>query len=108
VKEFFVAKLDDQELVVLESALSKVAAILALHGFIHTLGFSATWRIGKVGAVAASPRLLPGFTAGCQPMLAWRRSTSVWIQKVWRTSTQPCRFVFGIDGLNSRICTRSA
>lgn len=47
-----------------------VAAVLALHASIHALGFFATWRIGRVDAVAASPNLLASLTAGSQPVLA--------------------------------------
>lgn len=36
-----------------------IASFLALHGLIHTLGFTATRRIAPGGAVAASPNLLP-------------------------------------------------
>lgn len=41
-----------------------VAALLALHGLIHALGFTATWHIGSAGAVAPTPNLITGITDG--------------------------------------------
>lgn len=45
-----------------------VAAVFLLHGLIHALGFTATWRIGSVAAVSSTPTLFVGLSAGSVPV----------------------------------------
>jgi hypothetical protein len=44
-----------------------VAVGFALHGLIHSMGFMATWQLGKISAVSAAPNLLSGVAAGSGP-----------------------------------------
>jgi hypothetical protein len=32
-----------------------IGALIALHGLIHAIGFSATWSLGKATVVSATP-----------------------------------------------------
>lgn len=41
-----------------------VAALFVLHGLVHVLGFTATWRFGSSGVVSGVPTLAPGLGAG--------------------------------------------
>ena len=45
-----------------------LVVLLALHGLVHGLGFAATWKIGPVVAVSATPSLVPGLVPGGAPV----------------------------------------
>jgi hypothetical protein len=45
-----------------------LVVFLALHGLVHGLGFAATWNIGPVVAVSATPSLIPGLAPGGAPV----------------------------------------
>lgn len=46
-----------------------LAAVLALHGLIHVIGFAAAWRLGGLSGVTAAPAF-PHLEAGSAPVLA--------------------------------------
>jgi hypothetical protein len=41
-----------------------VGALIALHGLIHAIGFSATWNLGKATVVSATPTYPSGLATG--------------------------------------------
>jgi hypothetical protein len=45
-----------------------LVVFLALHGLVHWLGFAATWKIGPVVAVSATPSLIPGLAPSGAPV----------------------------------------
>lgn len=46
-----------------------IAALLALHGLVHTVGFLAAWQLRAIAGVTATPSF-PTLDAGATPVLA--------------------------------------